>query len=106
LEFQTIADWAILEGMDSVTTLLDEFDKCIAIRAKQALRLAIDPQSRWRASCSRQLRAGMSPPKSFGSRPERWKEVPAELRHSGAVGNYDVTELSREELMRIAASGD
>jgi hypothetical protein len=35
----------------------------------------------------------------------RWREVPTELKHSGAVGNYDVKELSREELMRIAASG-
>jgi hypothetical protein len=35
----------------------------------------------------------------------RWREVPAEFKHSGAVGSYDVTTLSREELMRIAASG-
>jgi hypothetical protein len=34
----------------------------------------------------------------------RWREVPAELKHPGAVGSYDVTALSREELMRIAAS--
>jgi hypothetical protein len=31
--------------------------------------------------------------------------VPAELRHSGAVGNYDVKELSTEELLRIATMG-
>jgi len=35
----------------------------------------------------------------------RWREVPAELKHSGAVGKYDITELSRDELMRIAAQG-
>jgi hypothetical protein len=34
------------------------------------------------------------------------EEVPAELKHSGTVGSYEVTELAREELMRIAASGE
>ena len=31
----------------------------------------------------------------------RWKEVPSELKHSGAVGTYDATKLSDEELERI-----
>jgi hypothetical protein len=35
----------------------------------------------------------------------RWREVPAEFKHSGSVGSYEVKELSREELLRIAASG-
>lgn len=34
----------------------------------------------------------------------RWREAPSEFKHSGAVGSYDVTTLSTEELMRIAAS--
>jgi len=31
----------------------------------------------------------------------RWKETPTELRHVGAVGTYDVRELSDEELERM-----
>jgi hypothetical protein len=36
----------------------------------------------------------------------RWNEIPSEFKHSGAVGSYDVTTVFREELMRIAASGE
>jgi hypothetical protein len=31
----------------------------------------------------------------------RWKEQPAELRHSGAVGQYDLSSLSDEDLNRL-----
>ena len=31
----------------------------------------------------------------------RWKEAPAELKHSGSVGTYDMTKLSDGELERI-----
>jgi hypothetical protein len=34
----------------------------------------------------------------------RWKEAPAEFKHSGSVGSYDVTELSDADLERIARS--
>ena len=30
-----------------------------------------------------------------------WKETPTELRHSGAVGSYELTDKSDEELERI-----
>src|SRR5215207_7517642 len=64
------------------------------------------PMPRWPGFCSRLPRVATSPPRYSGSKTRaRWREVPAELRHSGAVGSYDVTTLSREELMRIAASG-
>lgn len=35
----------------------------------------------------------------------RWKETPAELRHSGAVGTYDASQLSDAELERISRAG-
>ena len=35
----------------------------------------------------------------------RWKEAPTELRHSGAIGTCDLTELSDAELERISRSG-
>jgi len=35
----------------------------------------------------------------------RWKEAPAELRHSGSIGSYDLNELSDAELERISRSG-
>src|SRR3982074_1055058 len=31
----------------------------------------------------------------------RWKETPSELRHSGAVGTYDASQVSDAELERI-----
>jgi hypothetical protein len=31
----------------------------------------------------------------------RWREMPAELRHSGAISSRDVTELSDEELLAV-----
>jgi hypothetical protein len=33
----------------------------------------------------------------------RWKESPAEHKHSGAVGTYDLTKLSDAELERLVA---
>lgn len=36
----------------------------------------------------------------------RWKEVAAEHRHSGAVGSYDLTKLTDEELERIVVTLD
>ena len=35
----------------------------------------------------------------------RWREVPTELRHSGAVGTFDANELSDAELERISRAG-
>ena len=32
----------------------------------------------------------------------RWREAPAEIKHSGAVGTFDATQLSDAELERIA----
>src|SRR3954467_6032818 len=32
----------------------------------------------------------------------RWKEVPQEFKHSGAVGTYDAAQLTDAELDRIA----
>lgn len=34
----------------------------------------------------------------------RWKEAPSELKHSGAVGTYDMAKLSDDELERIIKS--
>ena len=34
----------------------------------------------------------------------RWKETPAELKHSGAVGTYDMAKLPDSELERIIQS--
>jgi hypothetical protein len=31
----------------------------------------------------------------------RWRETPTELRHTGAVGSYDLKELTDEELERV-----
>ena len=31
----------------------------------------------------------------------RWREAPAELKHSGAVGTYDLTKVSDADLARI-----
>ena len=31
----------------------------------------------------------------------RWKETPAEHKHSGAVGSYDLTKLTDSELERL-----
>ena len=31
----------------------------------------------------------------------RWKEAPAEHRHTGAVGNYDVSKLTDAELEHV-----
>ena len=36
----------------------------------------------------------------------RWREVPAEHRHSGAVGSYDLTKLTDDELERLIATLD
>ena len=36
----------------------------------------------------------------------RWREVPAEHKHSGAVGSYDLTKLTDEELERLIATLD
>src|SRR6266542_1707724 len=35
----------------------------------------------------------------------RWKEAPAELRHSGSIGSYDLNELSDDQLERISRAG-
>jgi hypothetical protein len=35
----------------------------------------------------------------------RWKEAPAEFKHSGAVGTYDASQLSDAELERICRGG-
>src|ERR1700716_3453967 len=35
----------------------------------------------------------------------RWKEAPAEFKHSGAVGTYDANQLSDAELERISRRG-
>ena len=35
----------------------------------------------------------------------RWKETPAEFKHSGAVGTYDAATLSDAELERIIRGG-
>jgi hypothetical protein len=53
LEFETVADRPILDGMDGVAALLDELDERIAIRTEQPLRLAVnaqllEPESVWR----------------------------------------------------------
>ncbi len=34
----------------------------------------------------------------------RWKETPTELKHSGAVGSYDMNRLSDDELERLIRS--
>ena len=34
----------------------------------------------------------------------RWKEAPAELKHSGSVGTYDMTKRTDDELERIIGS--
>src|SRR5690348_6679565 len=34
----------------------------------------------------------------------RWRETPTELRHSGAVGTYDMTKLSDGDLERLIQS--
>ena len=36
----------------------------------------------------------------------RWKETPAEFKHSGAVGTYDAATVSDAELERIIRVGD
>ncbi len=36
----------------------------------------------------------------------RWREVPAEHRHSGSLGTYDLTKLSDAELERLAGLCD
>lgn len=35
----------------------------------------------------------------------RWKEAPAELRHSGSIGTCDLNELSDDQLERISRAG-
>jgi hypothetical protein len=35
----------------------------------------------------------------------RWKEAPAEFKHSGAVGTYDANHLSDADLERISRRG-
>ena len=35
----------------------------------------------------------------------RWKEVPAEFKHSGAVGTFDANQLSDADLERISRKG-
>ena len=36
----------------------------------------------------------------------KWREVPTELRHSGAIGRKDLSELSDDELMDMIRSLD
>ncbi len=31
----------------------------------------------------------------------RWREAPTELRHTGAIGSYDLKDMSDEELERL-----
>ncbi len=35
----------------------------------------------------------------------RWREAPTELRHTGAIGSYDLKEMSDEELERVIWGG-